>query len=255
MYFNDVHILYYVAVATIGLMVGKFVAWCNLRLPNNEKIFSKDFFEINKIGLSLNYVFISITAILYILVLYRFGLNTVDFLQNLDLIKFLVLIPMLILTVSIDIKHRIIPNRLTLTMLEFGLVITFLYGITNINLAKEYILGMLGGAAIFIVIMLLGWLISGKEAMGLGDVKFMGALGLYYGISGIAEVSILAFCIAGIVSIGILIIRFIVLKRKDEYIAFGPFLACSALICLFLVQGTVFDIFLNICRMIGDKIL
>ena len=42
---------------------------------------------------------------------------------------------MLILALSIDMKHRIIPNRLNLTILETGLIITFIYGITNVNLS------------------------------------------------------------------------------------------------------------------------
>lgn len=255
MYFNDVHILYFVGITIIGLIVGKIVAWCNIRIPQNKKIFSKEFFEEDKKGFEGNYIFMVITSIFYIAVLYKFGIQKDDISQNLDLIKFMILIPMLILTFSIDIKHRIIPNRLNLTILEFGLIITFVYGITNINLAKDYILGMVTGAIIFIIITVLGWIISGKEAMGLGDVKFMGALGLYYGMSSIAEISLLAFFIASISSIVILFIRILILKIKDEYIAFGPFLSISAIICIFLIPGTVFEVFLNICKIIGDKIL
>ena len=40
MYFNDVHILYYVAVAIIGLFVGEFVNWMNQRLPEYKNVFS-----------------------------------------------------------------------------------------------------------------------------------------------------------------------------------------------------------------------
>ena len=43
--------------------------------------------------------------------------------------------------------------------------------------------------------------------MGLGDVKFMGAVGLYFGVSKIAEISLLAFFIGAICSIFILIYR------------------------------------------------
>ena len=40
MYFNNVHILIYVAFFIAGLIIGKFVAWCNVRLPEKKKIFS-----------------------------------------------------------------------------------------------------------------------------------------------------------------------------------------------------------------------
>ena len=254
MYFNYIHILYYVLIGFIGLIIGKFIAWCNIRIPENKKLFSKDFFVENKNGIKANYIFMLTVATLYIFLLYRFGFDNNSIIHNLDLIKFLILFPMLILTISIDISHRIIPNRLTLTILEFGLIFAFLYGITNVNFAKEYILGMFAGAMIFLVIMLIGWVISGKEAMGLGDVKFMGAIGLFYGISSIAEISLLSFFIAAIFSIIILIIRFFILKVKDEYIAFGPFLAFSAIVCTFLVPGTIFNMFFEMCRFIGDKI-
>ena len=33
MYFNDVHIVYYVVAAIVGLFVGQIVDWANKRLP------------------------------------------------------------------------------------------------------------------------------------------------------------------------------------------------------------------------------
>jgi hypothetical protein len=66
MFFNNVHILVYLGIGIIGLIVGKFCAWCNVRLPENKKIFSKEFFEINKKGLEKNYIFMILTAITYI---------------------------------------------------------------------------------------------------------------------------------------------------------------------------------------------
>lgn len=253
MYFNNVHILIYVAFFIAGLIIGKFVAWCNVRLPEKKKIFSKEFFEENKKGIKANYIFMIIIGTFYVALLYRFGLNKEEILANLELIKFLILFPMLILAFAIDMKHRIIPNRLNLTILETGLIISFIYGITNVNMAKDYILGMLAGGAIFGVITLLGGLIFGKEAMGMGDIKFTGAIGLFFGTYSVAEISLLSFLIAAIFSILLLTFRLIT-KNKDEYIPFGPFLAMSAMICVFIPVGMVFDKFLLICKIISEKI-
>ena len=41
MFFNNVHILVYLGIGIIGLIVGKFCAWCNVRLPENKKIFKR----------------------------------------------------------------------------------------------------------------------------------------------------------------------------------------------------------------------
>ena len=254
MFFNNVHILVYLGIGIIGLIVGKFCAWCNVRLPENKKIFSKEFFEINKKGLEKNYIFMILTAITYIGILYRFGIKE-EIYQNLDLVKFLILAPMLILSFFIDLKHRILPNRVNLTMFEVGLIITFLYGITNLNLAKDMIFGMFVGGLIFCGITLLGGLFAGKEAMGLGDVKLMGALGLYMGVIKIVEVSIAAFFIAAVASIFILIYRHYISKSDDEYIPFGPFLVIGAFICIFAPSKAVITIFLGICGWISQKIL
>ncbi len=254
MYFNNVHILNYAIIVVIGLLVGKFTAWCNVRLPENKKIFSKDFFRENKVGLKNNYIFMILTAFIYMCLLYKFGIEKSSILKNLELIKFIILTPMLLLTIFIDSKHRIIPNRLNLTIFEIGLIITFLYGITNVNMAKDYILGMVIGGLIFAIITLIGFVISGKESMGMGDIKFIGAIGLFFGVSSIIEISLLSFFIGAICSIVILIARILIFKKKDEYVAFGPFLAISAIICMFTPSSLILDNFLFICKIISAKI-
>ncbi len=254
MYFNNVHILIYVAIFILGLLIGKFCAWCNMRLPERKKIFSKEFFEANKEGLNSNYIFMILIGTLYVGLLYRFGIDKENILKNLELIKFIILMPMLVLTLTIDMKHRIIPNRLNLTILEIGLIITFIYGITNVNMAKEYILGMIIGGTIFAVITLLGGLVYGKEAMGMGDLKYTAVLGLFFGTSSIAEISLLAFIIAAISSIAILLIRLIIFQNKDEYVPFGPFLSIAAITCIFVPAGFVFDNFLLLCKIISAQL-
>ena len=111
------------------------------------------------------------------------------------------------------------------------------------------------GALIFSVITLLGWIITGKEAMGLGDVKFMVAIGLYFGANTIVEISLLAFVVAAVFSIILLFVRILILKKKDDYIAFGPFLAMSAIVCIFLPSNLVLDSFLSFCKVISNQIL
>ena len=255
MYFNNVHIIFYLVIAIIGFFVGKFVAWCNLRFPEEKKIFSKDFFKENKEGnIKGSYIMMITTAIIYVAILYKFGLKT-EFIKNLDLIKFLILTPILLSSFVIDLKHRILPNRLNMTMFEIGIVFVFIYGINNLNIATNMVLGMLTGGGIFLALTLLGGLVAGKEAMGLGDVKFMGALGLYFGFSSIAEISLLAFFIATIISIGILFVRLVILKSNDEYIPFGPFLVVAAFCMIFIPANTIFIAFISMCSWISSKIL
>ena len=171
---NNVHILVYVVFGLIGIIVGKLVAWMNVRMPEDKKVFSKDFFAENKKGIDKVYINMIIMAIAYIALLRKFGIGQ-TFMQNLDLIKFMILTPMLISSFMIDLKHRILPNRLNLTIFEVGLVFTFVYGINNLNMSKDMLLGSLTGLGIFGIITILGGLIAGKEAMGLRRCKIYGS--------------------------------------------------------------------------------
>lgn len=225
-----------------GLFVGEFVNWMNKRLPDEKKVFSKDFFTEYKREFKPNYILMIITSIIYIGILYRYGIHN-TFLGNLDLIKYIILTPMLISVVIIDYKLQIIPNRLNLTMFEIGLIFTFFYGFTDAAISINMLLGMLAGGGIFLAITLLGGLVYGKEAMGLGDVKLMGALGLFFGLTNIIIVALLSFLIGAILSIMLITFK---IKKIDEYIPFGPFIVIGALITIFVPYSIIVNILLNI---------
>ena len=140
---------------------------------------------------------------------------------------------------------QIIPNRLNLTILEIGLFFTFLNVAMNvssgINTIMESVIGAVTGGGIFLLITVIGGWIAGKEAMGFGDVKLMGALGLLLGWKGILMVSVLSFLIAAIISVPILIIR-----RKNDYIPFGPFIVIATFIAIFTPNDLLLTILLKI---------
>ena len=225
MYFNDVHVLWYVLFGLFGMLLGQLVEWSNKRLPEYKKFFSKEFFKSKP-----NYILMAIGAILNIALLYRFGLKN-ELLQNLDLIKFAILTPMLLSALIIDYRLQIIPNRLNLTMFEIGLVFAFISGIININVGISMLLGMFAGGGLFLLITLIGGLIAGKEAMGFGDVKLMGALGLFFGFPNILIISVIAFLLGAIISVFVLVTK---IKKTDEYIPFGPFIVLACLINIFV---------------------
>ena len=242
MYFNDVHILYYVGLAFLGLVVGFFIDWVNKRLPEYKKVFTVEFFKETKKNFKPNYVLMLLTSIVYVGLLYRYGIQK-TIIANLDLIKYLILTPMLFSAFIIDYKLTIIPNRLTLTMFEIGLIFTFLYGLSNVAISINMLLGMLAGSGIFMLITLLGGLVYGKEAMGLGDVKLMGALGLYFGWQSIIVISLVSFLIGAILSIVLMATK---IKKADSYIPFGPFIVIATLISIFVPFELILNILLKI---------
>lgn len=242
MYINDTHILYYVVAAIFGLFVGQFVEWMNHKLLNNQKIFDKEMFQELKIDFKPNYILMLITSTIYVALVYRYGIqNTI--IGNLNLIKYVMLTPLLLSAFVIDYKKQIIPNRLNLTILELGLIVTFIYGMSNATIAVDMLLGSIIGCGIFFIISLLGSFIYGKEALGFGDVKLMGALGLYFGVTNIVAISITSFLIGAIIGIFLITTR---IKKIDEYIPFGPFIVIGTFICIFIPSSMITKVLVTI---------
>lgn len=235
MYINDTYIGFYLLIAIVGLGIGQLVDWMNERLPENKRVFSREIFRKYKIEFKPNYILMLITATIYIGLVYKFGIQD-SFIGNLNLIKYLILTPMLLSTFVIDYKKQIIPNRLNLTMFEIGIVIAFIFGISNIAITIDMLLGMIVGIVIFLVISLIGSLFYGKGAMGLGDIKFIGALGLYFGFANITVISITAILIGAITAVVLVVSK---RKKADEYMPFGPFIVISAFICIFIPLETL----------------
>ena len=235
MYFNDISIIVYGVAAIIGLIMGAAIDWANCRLPEYKKVFSLEFFKQERKNVKPNYILMLVTAILYVALIYIVGINK-TFIGNLNLIKYLILVPMLLSAFVIDYKLQIIPNRLNLSMFQIGLLIAFLSGIYDISITINMLLGMFAGMGIFLAITLIGGLIYGKEAMGFGDVKLMGALGLFFGLQNTIIITLVSFLIGAIISIILLATK---VKKTDEYMPFGPFIVIATFISMFVPFGYI----------------
>ena len=66
MYINDVYIVYYVIALFLGLIAGELVGWLNERLPDNKKVFSKEFLVEHKMNFKPHYILMLVTSIIYI---------------------------------------------------------------------------------------------------------------------------------------------------------------------------------------------
>lgn len=242
MYINDTHLGFYLIAAIVGLAIGQFVDWMNKRLIENKKVFILDIIRKYKIEFKPNYILMLVTSVIYIGLVYKMGIQN-SFISNLELIKYLILTPMLLSAFVIDYKRQIIPNRLNLTLFEIGLVIAFLYGMSNVAITIDLLLGMIAGGGIFLIITLIGWLIYGKQAVGMGDIKFMTALGLYFGLTNITIIGIMGFLIGAVIAILLIIFK---VKKSNQYIPFGPFIVIAAFITIFVP----FEILVNTLKTI-----
>jgi len=239
MYFNDIHILIYLLVGLIGCVIGEIVGLVNERFMNNEKIFETGSLKRFKREFVPHYRLMILMFVLYVGILYSCGLEK-NWHSNIELVSYYILLPLLICVFRLDLKKQIIPNRLVLTIFEIGLGITFFEGIvspTGVTFALNRLEGMFCGALVFCVITVLGGLIVGKEAMGMGDVKLMASLGLFFGMRNILTISVIAFLIGAIVSLYLLITK---IKKPDEYISFGPFIVIASTIAMLIPEDVLF---------------
>ena len=124
----------------------------------------------------------------------------------------------------IDLRHRIIPNRLTYpALLLFSLVVLLAWLIGSaVNLARAAIGLLLYGGILFIVAVV-------SRGMGMGDVKLAALIGLVLGsvglrFVGVAAAAAIAFGgLGGLVALGMG-------KGRKSAIPFGPYLAAGAVV-------------------------
>lgn len=139
----------------------------------------------------------------------------------------------------IDLEFRILPDEITIPGLLVALGASGLFPFLQewrppfprephvAGLAASALGALAGGGAIYAVGRF-GELLFRKEAMGLGDVKYMAMVGAVLGWRGVLLAFMLACLFGSIFGIG----RFIAVRRMG-YVPFGPFLSGGALVMLF----------------------
>ena len=85
--------------------------------------------------------------------------------------------------------------------------ITKKFSAVDVYVGVDLLLGMFVGAGIFLLIAAFALIAYRKEGMGLGDVKLMGMLGLFFGMKNIFQIFILSFIIGAVVSIILLLFK------------------------------------------------
>lgn len=137
----------------------------------------------------------------------------------------------LLVVAGTDLSHKIIPNAITFP----GMVVGLLSAATVLPLGLvNGLIGLLVGGGILWVLAWASPYLFGKEGMGGGDIKLLGMIGAFLGWKP-ALMTIMVGSFLGSV-VGVTLIAARVIKRED-YIPFGPFLVCGALIALFFGQS------------------
>jgi len=147
----------------------------------------------------------------------------------------------------IDLEHMIIPDFLSLGLGVLGVVLSGLvpslhnqhsglFILDSIRSIESSLIGVLIGSGLLFWIAMLSSAVLKKEAMGLGDVKFIGAIGAFCGWRGIL-VSIFGGALLGVIIISLIFLFKLCFNKKNSDtsslshpIPFGPMLALAGLL-------------------------
>jgi leader peptidase (prepilin peptidase)/N-methyltransferase len=143
---------------------------------------------------------------------------------------------------AIDVRHRIIPNRLT-----YSAILVAMASIAALSLAGQPVspVGALVGGAAFGGALFMVALIS-PGGMGMGDVKLAALIGLVLGAVGLRYVAVAA---GGAVLLGgaAAIVALCLGRSRKATIPFGPFLAGGAAVAA-LAGGPVAAWYTSLAR-------
>jgi leader peptidase (prepilin peptidase)/N-methyltransferase len=140
-----------------------------------------------------------------------------------------VLLWTLVALTFIDFDTQLLPDNLTLPLLWAGLIANLCGATPGVSL-RDAVIGAIAGYLVLWTVYWLFKLIRGKEGMGYGDFKLLGALGAWLGWQMLPLIVLLSSVVGALIGIGL-----IVFKGRDHKIplAFGPYLAIAGAIALF----------------------
>jgi len=174
-----------------------------------------------KVSISIRYPLVeTLTGLLFIVVLYRFGLSSAT------PVYFLFASALVVIT-FIDLDHQIIPDVISLP----GIIVGFLcsFAVPWLSWSDSLLGILLGGGSLWLVAVVYE-LLTKKEGMGGGDIKLLAMLGAFLGWKAILPIIFISSLVGSLVGVPLILV-----KKADSKLAipFGPFLALGALIYLF----------------------
>lgn len=168
-----------------------------------------------KAAISIQYPLVELlTGIASAVVAWQFGYGW-------TLLMALVFTWMLIAASGIDFRTQLLPDQLTLPLLWLGLLISL------VPLFVDAPTAILGAAIGYLSLWSVFWLfklLTGKEGMGYGDFKLLGALGAWMGAASLLPIILMSSLIGAVIGGTILAVRG---KDRSTPIPFGPFIAAA----------------------------
>ncbi len=152
----------------------------------------------------------------------------------------------LVIISFIDIDTYLIPDVIVLPGIILGLVGAFFipeyfFSLSRVEGLLYSLAGMFLGGFLLWLIAILGRIAYKKDAMGGGDVKLLAMIGAYLGWKSVFITIFFAALLGSIISLTLIGLK---IKKMDDYIPFGPYLALGAVIGLIWKGYTFYGFFI-----------
>ena len=168
-----------------------------------------------------------ITIITFLAIYFIYGVTMTTILLVILFLTFIIIF-------FIDLKHFIIPNSLTFSMMVLGFVKSFDQNLISLfpNYFNSLLGGILGYGIIWSIIFFYK-LIRNKEGMGLGDAKLLAVIGFWFGWIAIPFVIFSSSIIALITVIPSLLNKS---KKLSSEIPFGPYIIIGCILYIVFIE-------------------
>jgi leader peptidase (prepilin peptidase)/N-methyltransferase len=210
-----------VAAAALGAVVGVLVNRAAGRFPWPSDAAVRDLIRPGRVAVRPPLLEVG-TALLFALTAVRFGFSA-------PLPAFLFLTGAGVLLAVVDLRHRLLPNRVVLPSLAAGAALLVLPAVLD-GAWVALLRAVLGAAALFAVFLVLA--LASPGALGMGDVKLAALVGLYLGWLGWGPLlggALAGFVVQAGVALGLLAARRIGLRGE---LPFGPAMLAGAALAI-----------------------
>jgi len=133
----------------------------------------------------------------------------------------------------IDLDHTLLPDVITIPLLWLGLLLSLFWhaGLTA-PAPTDPASAILGAVCGYLILWTVFWvfkLATGKDGMGYGDFKLLGALGAWMGWQMLPLILLLSAFAGAVIGIALIVLRG---RDRNVPIPFGPYLAAAGWIAL-----------------------
>lgn len=233
----------YIVVAAFGLVIGSFLNVCIYRLPRGQSVVwpasrctscsrSLSWYEnipvLSYVALggacrtcraTISPVYPAIelaTSAVFVAMYAQLGLTLL-------LAARLVFACALVVLFVVDLRHRILPNAITMG----GIPVGFAFGLVMPPGWASSLIGIVAGGGSLLLIAELYRLVRHEEGLGMGDVKMLALIGAFLGWKLMLLTLVLSSLLGSVVGIAMIVGR----KGGMKYaLPFGTFLSAGALI-------------------------